>query len=198
MRALGQGSVASVVKVGLDIAWVVLWIGAAGFCVAVIAYGVTSALAGAGVLADGAFEQVKVEVRSGQVVLIKDGRVLDWRVLTPLMLVIGVVLAGSLAVVWRLKRLFRNFTSGEPFSADNARHMRAIWIILVGVEMARYAIMGVLGVILLSAGTPEGVSFDFRLSPSNLTSWLLILILIVLAEVFREGARLREEEKLTI
>jgi hypothetical protein len=185
--------------VGLDIAWVLLWIGAAGFCLAVIAYGVSSALAGAGILADGAFEQVKIEVRSGQVVLIKDGRVLDWRVLTPLMLVVGVVLAGSLAVVWRLKRLFRNFTSGEPFSTDNARHMRAIWITLVGVELARYAIMGVLGVILLSAGTPEGVSFDFRFSlTNNLTSWLLILILIVLAEVFREGARLREEEKLTI
>jgi hypothetical protein len=181
--------------VGLDIAWVLLWIGAAGFCLAVIAYGASSALAGAGVLADATFEQGKIEVRSGQVVLIKEGRVLDWRVLTPLMLVVGVAVAGSLAVVWRLKRLFRNFTSGEPFSADNARHMRAIWIILVGIELGRYAIMGVLGVILLSAGTPEGVSFGFRF---NLTTWLVILILIVLAEVFREGARLREEEKLTI
>jgi hypothetical protein len=195
MRALGQGSVASVVKVGLDIVWVLLWIGAVGFCLAVVAYGVSSALGGAGILADGAFEQGKVEIRSGQVVLMKDGRVLDWRVLTPLMLVVGVALAGSLAIVWRLKQLFRNFTSGEPFSVDNVRHMRAIWVILVGVELARYAIMGVLGVILLSAGTPEGVSFGPRF---NLTTWLLILILIVLAEVFREGARLREEEKLTI
>lgn len=196
MKALGKGSVASVVKLGLDVAWVLLWAGVAGFCLIALGYGAVSFLADAGLLADAAFEQVEAEIRAGELVLItEDGGVLDWRILVPVLLVWAVALAGSLIIVWRLKRLFRNFTSGEPFSADNAYHMRAIWIALVAIELARYAIMAVFGVIRLSAGSPEGIRADFDF---NLTAWFLILIIIVLAEVFREGARLREDEKLTI
>jgi hypothetical protein len=32
----------------------------------------------------------------------------------------------------------------------------------------------------------------------NLTTWFAVLVIIVLAEVFREGARLRGEAELTI
>jgi hypothetical protein len=32
----------------------------------------------------------------------------------------------------------------------------------------------------------------------NLTTWFAVLVVIVLAEVFREGARLRSEAELTI
>ena len=32
----------------------------------------------------------------------------------------------------------------------------------------------------------------------NLAVWFAVLVIIVLAEVFREGARLRQEQKLTI
>jgi hypothetical protein len=38
---------------------------------------------------------------------------------------------------------------------------------------------------------PMGVNLDF-------TSWFAIAVLFVLAEVFREGARLRREAELTI
>ena len=51
--------------------------------------------------------------------------------------------------------------------------------------------------LFATVGPPEGadLKFDVRI---DLSTWMSIAILIVLAEVFREGARLREEQELTI
>jgi len=44
--------------------------------------------------------------------------------------------------------------------------------------------------------TPDRIkSIDGSL---NLTTWFAVLVILVLAEVFREGARLRNEAELTI
>jgi len=196
MKALGKGSVASILKVGLDIAWVVLWIAAFAVAAVAVGYALVSVMAMTGALPDGFFEEGQVKIQDGVIrIVTDDAHALDWRVLVPALLVGCVAVAGSLAVVWRLKRLFRNFTAGEPFSPDNARHLRAIWIILVAVELARYAILILFGIFVVAAGVPEGVDLEVGI---DLTGWFLILVIVVLAEVFREGARLHEEQKLTI
>jgi hypothetical protein len=46
-------------------------------------------------------------------------------------------------------------------------------------------------------GTPAGAEANFNIN-IDLSTWMSIAILIVLAEVFREGARLKEEQELTI
>jgi hypothetical protein len=194
MKALGRGSVASIVKVVLDIVWVLIWIGAIGIIAATLAFAVASIMAAAG--REVFFESGGLKITSdGVLAITAEGRVLDWRILVPALLVGITAIAGALAVVWRLKQLFRNFSAGDPFAPDNPRHLRAIWITLVAVELARYGIMLAFGIILLAAGVPEGVDADFQI---DLSAWFLILVIIVLAEVFREGARLHEEQKLTI
>ncbi len=47
--------------------------------------------------------------------------------------------------------------------------------------------------MLAPARGPLVDNFDF-----NLTSWLAVLIILVLAEVFREGTRLRADAELTV
>lgn len=194
MKALGRGSVASIVKMVLDIVWVLIWVGAGGIILATLAFAIASGMAAAG--HELFFESGGLKITSdGVIAITAEGRALDWRVLVPALLVGITAIAGALAVVWRLKKLFRNFSAGDPFAPDNPRHLRAIWITLVAVELARYAIMLAFGIILLAAGVPEGVDAEFQL---DLSAWFLILVIIVLAEVFREGARLHEEQKLTI
>jgi hypothetical protein len=109
----------------------------------------------------------------------------------------AVACGGGLIIIGRLKRLFANFTTSEPFQKDNADHLRAIWIAMAGIEIARYAIMALSGVLVASMGEPAGQDFKFSLNV-NMMTWGAIVILIVLADVFREGARLREEQDLTI
>lgn len=193
MKALGKGSVASIVKVGLNIAWVILWLCAVGLVFAALAYvGLTMA-------ALGGFLPADMINRSDGFVIVLDGEDrLDWRFIVPAFLAGAAMIVGALVIVWRLKRLFHNFTSGEPFSADNARHLRVIWITLLAVELSRIVILALFGVFIVAFGVPAAsarTEFDPDL---NLMNWAMILILIVLAEVFREGARLREEQELTI
>ena len=200
MKALGKGSVASIVRIGLQVAWVLLWIGAAFLLIAAAGYGIVLLLVANGV--------VDASLLQGG-----DGRIGDsgdfsitydtpagatWPVVLPALLIGGVAIGGSLIIVWRLKRLFDSFTSGEPFRRENATHLRVIWITMLVVEVSRYLLMGLAGALLLRFGGPAVSDINFSISGDRVTTWMSILILVVLAEVFREGARLKEEQELTI
>jgi hypothetical protein len=196
MKALGKGSIASIIRVGLLFMWVGLWCLAVLLALAALGYGafligLTTGAIGPEVFTDG---HIRID---GEDVDYNDIAGATWPVLVPAFLIGAVAIGGALMIVWRLRRLFDSFSSGEPFRKENAHHLRAIWIIMLGVEIARYALMGLTGVLLATHGGPlaDNAEFEVRL---DLSTWGAIIILIVLAEVFREGARLKEEQELTI
>jgi hypothetical protein len=99
-------------------------------------------------------------------------------------------LGGILIIVGALRRIFTTLTSGDPFHPDNVARLRLIGLMLAGLELGRYVFWAV------SAWLLPGVN---RVEPSmSLTAWFSVLVVFVLAEVFREGARLRREAELTI
>jgi hypothetical protein len=183
-------------QAALGVAWVILWILAAALLVGAIAYFVVLAMVGAGALDPAILapnENTRVQI---------PGLTLDnpagaiWPVVVPALLIGGVAIGGGLVIVGRLKRLFDNFTSGEPFRRENASHLRAIWIAMLAIELSRYALLALTGVLLAAFG-PDDIQGTLSLN-IDISTWASILILIVLAEVFREGARLKEEQELTI
>jgi hypothetical protein len=209
MKALGKGSIASIVQIGLSVAWWLLWIMFAAWAVAALAYAVFMGMVAAGAIdpaslppierSDGAGgNSIEVSISGFDA----DGlspQWTDWQIIAPALIAAGVGVGGSLIIVWRLRRLFDSFTSGEPFRRENAQHLRVIWITMVAVELSRYALLTLIGLLLSFVGKPESVeSVSFSIDSDNLGSWMSILVLIVLAEVFREGARLKEEQELTI
>jgi hypothetical protein len=196
MKALGKGSIASWVRMGLAIAWWALWACAVGLVLIAIAYGVVTILdpnwaaQGDGHLTFGG------EGRGSLDVTFDDPGGWIWPVFVPALIIGGVAVAGSLMIVWRLRKLFDSFSSGEPFRRENANHLRAIWVIMIAIEIARYVLLGVTGALIAAyAGPNVHAEYEFSI---DLSTWGSILILIVLAEVFREGARLKEEQELTI
>jgi hypothetical protein len=197
VRALGKGSVASFMQAALGVAWIILWILAVVLIVGAIAYFVALGMIGAGVL-----DQSILAPGDGSTRVQVPGLVLDnpagaiWQVVVPGLLIGGVAIGGGLVIVGRLKRLFDNFTSGEPFRRENAGHLRAIWITMLVIEVSRYALLALTGVLLAAFG-PDDIQSTITLNV-DISTWASILILIVLAEVFREGARLKEEQELTI
>lgn len=176
MRALGPGSVSSFLKTILDVVFAALWIG-----IAVLALVTLAALLlsfDPDLLANLKFSGEAVEPTERGPVLAGG------------LAAAALYLAGVLVIVGSLRRIFATLTAGDPFHPANVARLRVIGLMLAGLELGRYA-FSALGAWLL-----PGVN---RVEPSfSLTSWFSVLVVFVLAEVFREGARLRREAELTI
>jgi hypothetical protein len=193
MKALGKGSIASRVKVGLDIARIVLWAVAAAVAAIAVVYAVLWALVAAGMLDHAGLAAFEGNIR------FQDQDVGDhgWPVVVPALLAGAIIVGGGLIIVSRLRSLFAGFSSGEPFRREYADHLRVIWITMLVMELSRYALLLTMGVLIAAFGEPIDRDATLNLQ-INVSAWLSIFVLIVLAEVFREGARMREEQELTI
>lgn len=183
MRALGPGSVSSLLKTALDVAYVILWIAASAVAIALIAI----LLAAPFIPPNLRFEQFNVEI---------DGRTFeDVQSLIPAVAAgLGSVLlylGGLVLIVGRLRRIFGTLIAGDPFHPDNVRRLRFIGVVLAALLLLGSILPGVLA-LLFPDFAGEG-RFSF-----NPTPWFAVLVVFVLAEVFREGARLRQEAELTI
>lgn len=196
VKALGRGSVASIMRGLLGISWVLLWLGAAATLLVAIAYIVASIM-----VASGGLDPQWLHEKSQYIRLrnadIENYRGPDWLLVWSTLLLAGIGTAGGLVIVWRLRKLFDTFLSGEPFRRENAYHLRIIWITMLAVEISRLVLMGVFGVLIRVLGGPDLITRP-RGGDFSIMTWSAILILIVLAEIFREGARLKEEQELTI
>jgi hypothetical protein len=174
MRALGPGSVSSFLKIILDVVYAALWIslGAVGLAMlAALLFTFNPDLFPAVVSADVATLTSRGPLVAGSLAMA------------------GLSIGGVLVIVDALRRIFVTLTAGDPFHPQNVRRLRLIGLVLGALELGRYAVWAVAPLI-------RGVQ-DVR--PNfNLTAWFSVLVVFVLAEVFREGARLRREAELTI
>ena len=95
--------------------------------------------------------------------------------------------------------MFATLIAGDPFVPENAGHLRIIAVAIGLYQLVAYAAQGLLAMAFTMFGQPvEGgveLSVEFDL---NLGAWFAVVALLVLSEVFREGARMRQEQKLTI
>jgi hypothetical protein len=175
MRALGPGSVSSFLKTILDVVFIALWIGV----------GVIGLLMLAGLLLSLNPDLI------GHIALTNGGPQLITNFPAALMglLASGVYIAGVLVIVARLRQIFGTLMAGDPFHPDNVARLRIIGAMLAGLEILRYLVW-MTSAWLIPAHT--------HVEHMNLTAWFSVLVVLVLAEVFREGARLRREAELTI
>src|SRR2546428_4063050 len=108
----------------------------------------------------------------------------------------AILLAVALWVIGQLRALFRTLRDGQPFVPANATRVRRIaWAVILG-ELARSTIVFVGSSNMMHTFTAEGLRFDARL---DLTLFAIVkgLIILAIAEVFRKGTRLDEEQSLT-
>ena len=121
-----------------------------------------------------------------------------------IMLISALVYAAVLLVILRqLQLVCKTLTAGDPFVPENSKRLRLIWIAIAAGEVLRQCgsfFFGYLHRKGLIEYAPEGntlngtdVTIELRIYV-----WFLVLAFIIFAEVFREGARLRQEQKLTV
>ncbi|MEO1136225.1 MAG: DUF2975 domain-containing protein [Pseudomonadota bacterium] len=172
MRAIGKGSLSSILAVGLHVTRIILLIAFFGVTIALIIM---------------PFVPTLVDFFSGSdSVTINDGDGID----------VGdffdvantfVTIAVMLFVVNRLLEILKTLRFGSPFVKENADRFRGVGYALMMGEGAKFA-FGFLSLI-----------FDAEVDiNSSFIAWLAIIAVFVLAEVFREGARMKEEQDLTV
>lgn len=103
-------------------------------------------------------------------------------------MVIG-ILATPIAyvVLSRLLRIVESVRTGEPFTMDNAMRLRTIAWALLGLELLHICVVGIASAVSTKQ-VPLRINGNF-----HPIGWLAILLLFVLAEVFVEGTRMRED-----
>ena len=81
----------------------------------------------------------------------------------------------------------------DPFRPENVGRLRLVAVMMIGLEFAGNGLRS-----LFIAMAPRGSEVHSSGGWFNPTAWFAIMVVFVLAEVFREGARLRREAELTI
>src|SRR5438874_9958410 len=93
-------------------------------------------------------------------------------------------------VLTRLLAIVDTVRLGDPFVAGNAARLKTMAWALLGLELLHLAI-GAVAVAL--SNTQMDLDWSF-----SVTRWLAVLLLFVLAQVFDDGARMRDDLKGTV
>ena len=95
-------------------------------------------------------------------------------------------------VLTRLLTIVDTVSVGNPFIVANAARLKAIAWAILALELMHFAV----GLIAQAVSSEVGqMHIDWGFS---LTQWLAVLMLFVLARVFEQGARMREDLEGTI
>jgi len=110
--------------------------------------------------------------------------------------------ACAVLMLLHLRRAFTNVSAGTPFPRDNIRCIRVAGWAIVGmaaVELIIDAVMlGFMRATTTVAGGPPAVPLDLLLGDFPLGTILAGLAVVILAEVFRAGADLQDDQALTV
>ena len=105
---------------------------------------------------------------------------------------LAVIVPGVIFICLQLRRILLTLADGDPFVPENARRLSSIGMVIAVMEILRIATVLIVSTVPTLVGDePPRLSTQFIL-------WISVAALFVLSQVFREGTRLRDEEKMTI
>jgi hypothetical protein len=115
-----------------------------------------------------------------------DGRSLVWGM--RLIMVLGIsAVPLTHVVLTRLLAIVETVRAGDPFVAENAVRLRRIAWTVLGLELLHLAVGAVIAGTS-SQGHTHDIDWNF-----SVTRWLAVLLAFVLARVFEQGTRMRED-----
>ena len=108
-------------------------------------------------------------------------------------MVIGIVGTPIGYVVFsQLLRIVESVRTGQAFTTDNAGRLRTIAWAMVALEVLHICVVAIASAVSTKE-VPVHIKDNF-----HITGWLSILMLFVLAQVFLEGTRMREDLEGTV
>lgn len=108
-----------------------------------------------------------------------------------------IMLSFGMTIVYQLRKIFATLVTGNPFLLENAKRIRNIGLIIFGGVILEFIVGLVLGIMIMENVIIEGVIFSAK-GKLDAAGIFIGLVMLVLAEIFRQGALLKEEQELTI
>jgi Protein of unknown function (DUF2975) len=123
---------------------------------------------------------------------------LPWSLVAVLWSYTAVAVALLLLFLRNLRRIFQRVRDGAAFDAQNALRLRTLSVLLFALAM-----LDALAEVATSVAVRSGLARDADLAVArglhvDLTLVWIALVLVVLAEVFRRGTQLEDEQSLVI
>jgi len=104
------------------------------------------------------------------------------------------IVIGSL-IVFQLRQFLRSFRTAHPFIRANAKRLRSIaWLFLIG-SIWQFLAKFILARQVASDFPHLDSNLTLRLDPSPV---LILMVILVIAEAFNLGVKLKEEQDLTV
>jgi len=176
MPSTGRNSMAEIMTVLVTVAmWIVGALGVIG--IPILTIGLMASLSGGSTEFSG-IKALADGVSPGQLVIGLAG--------------LAVIVPGVIFICLQLRRILLTLIDGDPFVPENAGRLSRIGIAIAAMELLRLAV-----VVFVSA-VPTLVGDEAPRLSTQFILWISVAALFVLSQVFREGTRLRDEEKMTI
>ena len=98
--------------------------------------------------------------------------------------------------IGKMRALIESASDGDPFIPDNARRLNTMGWLLLSSQILT-VLVGEIRVFVMSLVDSENRAI-FDISPNDLTGFLIVLVLFILARVFGHGAAMREDLEGTV
>lgn len=105
----------------------------------------------------------------------------------------SIVVPGIVYVALNLRQILTTLAEGDPFVPENATRLGRIAFVLAAMEIAAIVLIVFARAVFVPSELLSEVHIRF-----DLVMWAAVAALLILSQVFREGTRLRDEEKMTI
>ena len=182
MRTIGPGSIASLLKIALDVAYMVLWASLVAIVFAAAAGLLALPFLATHLDLNGTLNGTRTDAAAA---------LRHWPMLLAAAVAVAAYVGVLLVIFFRLRQVFATLILGDPFRPENVGRLRIVALGLIALEVTGYLVR----LALVWAIPDREDSVDFSI---NFSGWFAILVVFVLAEVLREGARLRRDAELTI
>lgn len=115
---------------------------------------------------------------------------------TSIALAIIANLAAMFAFFGKMRALIASAREGDPFIPENARRLNAMAWLLLGATILAVLVGELRAALANRVDGHGGHAIDY--SPYDLHSLLIVLVLFILARIFRHGAAMREDLEGTV
>ena len=206
MKILGKKSLSAVLVKAINIVWWIQWIASAVLLTAVVITSLSKSSMKLNVpvtFSSGSYKQIATlskNTTDGIVNVVNGSFSFDISTsfLNTLILFVGlaVILAFVILITYQLKLIFSSFRQNSPFYELNINRIRNIGSMLIIFSILQWLSDICINEFLISHFKwGDGIALTYHFNVSYLIAGLL---LIIVAEIFKLGAALEEENKLTI
>lgn len=108
------------------------------------------------------------------------------------------ILAALFVFFGRLRAIINTVGEGDPFAPANAERLNLMAWLLLGAQVLIWPLITIAIPLVRWADQLEGVDIQADLNGLDLTGVLMVLVLFILARVFRHGAQMREDLEGTV